>query len=267
MNASYVTFASLHVPGRPFVLVNAWDVMSAIALADAGHPAIGTTSLGLTAAAGMPDGVRAGRDLTLALVSALAGRLAVPLTVDLEDGYDDDPAAVVDFVIELASAGAVGINLEDAGRTAAAHARIITAVKTAVPDVFVNARTDTFWSGTHDLNDALERCRAFRGAGTDGLFVPGLNDPVGLAAVVALGSPVNALWQPGLDLSSSGIARISTGSALYRYALAAAVDVADTARSCVAPAGRSFDYAQTQRLIGRSSGGGGGGGAIQHSTR
>jgi 2-methylisocitrate lyase-like PEP mutase family enzyme len=255
VSADFATFAALHTAGRPFVLVNAWDVMSAVALADAGHPAIATTSLGVTAVAGLPDAARAGREPTLALVRALAGRLPVPLTVDLEDGYDDDPAVVVDLVAELAAVGVVGVNLEDAGRSAAAHARVVAAVKTDVPQMFLNARTDEFWSGDHDLDDALERCRAFRDAGADGLFVPGLTDPAELAAVVAIGPPVNALWQPGVNLASTGVARISTGSALYRYALATALDAAAAACAGAVPSGRSIDYPQTQRLINGSSGG------------
>lgn len=255
MNTNFTAFALLHVPGRPFVLVNAWDVMSAIALADAGHLAIGTTSLGVTAVAGVPDGGHAGREPTLALVRALEGRLLVPLTVDLEGGFDDDPAAVVDLVAEVAAAGAVGVNLEDTGRSMAAQARIVSAVKTSVPEVFLNARTDEFWSGDHDLDATLDRCRAFRDAGADGLFVPGLIDPAGLGAVAAIGPPVNALWQPGLGLAGTGVARISTGSALYRYALATALDVAVAARDGATPSGHSIDYPQTQRLInGPSSG-------------
>ena len=87
-NAS--NFTALHYAQRPFLLPNAWDVASAVLLADAGFPAIGTTSLGVTAAAGLPDGVGAGRDLTLALVHDLVRRLSVPLTVALEGGYSDD---------------------------------------------------------------------------------------------------------------------------------------------------------------------------------
>lgn len=249
MTAATTTFADLHVPGYPFVLVNAWDVVSALALAAAGHPAIGTTSLGVTAGAGLRDGVRAGRDLTLGLVRLLAGRLPAHLTVDLEDGYDDDPAAVADLVAELAQHGVAGVNLEEATRAAPTHAAVVAAVKDRSPEVFVNARTDVFWSGSHDLDEALERLRTYRDAGADGLFVPGLYDPVAVARVVALGPPVNVLWQPAVNLANEGVARISTGSAPFRYALAAALDAAAAGRDGLTPPGRAVPYAWTQQLL------------------
>ncbi len=243
------SFAQLHLPGKPFLLVNAWDVLSALALADAGHPAIGTTSLGVTAAAGLPDGSRTGRDHTTALVRALTGRMLAYLSVDLEDGYGDDPTAIAELVTELADHGVVGVNLEDGNRTAHAHAAVIASVKANTPDMFVNARTDVFWSGTRDLSHALDRLRAYRDAGADGLFIPGLADPVALDQVVALGPPVNALWNPGTDQASTGIARLSTGSALYRYALAAALQTAEAAAADRTPTDGAVTYAETQRLL------------------
>ncbi len=243
------SFAQLHVPGRPFLLVNAWDVLSSLTLARAGHPAIGTTSLGITAAAGLPDGSRAGREHTVALVRALTGRLPAHLSVDLEDGYDDDPRAVADLVAALARLGAVGVNLEDGARSARAHAAVIAAVKGNNPDMFVNARTDIFWSGSHDLTEALNRLRAYRDAGADGLFIPGLADRASLEQVVALGAPVNALWNPGSGQANSGIARLSTGSALYRHALASALRAADAAAAGQVPAEPAVSYLETQELL------------------
>lgn len=245
-------FADLHVPGRPFVLVNAWDVASALLLARAGHPAVGTTSLGITAAAGVPDGARAGRELTLDLVRRLDGRLPVPLTVDLEDGYHDDPSEVAALAGELAGRGVSGINLEDAGREPGEHAAIIAVVKRRVPEIFVNARTEEFWSGGHHLATALDRLRAYRDAGADGLFVPGLTDPAGVEQVVALGPPVNLLWSPDLDrvaLAAAGVARISTGSAPYRYAVAAGIAAAAAARDGVGPDVAAIAYAEVQEVL------------------
>ncbi len=143
-------FAALHVASGPFLLPNAWDVASALLLADAGFPAVGTTSLGVTAAAGLPDGAGAGRDLNIALAAALIPSLSVPLTVDLEGGYSDDPAEVADLAAQLADLGVAGINLEDGRpggqlRPTAEHAAVIRAVTDATPSLFVNARTDTYW--------------------------------------------------------------------------------------------------------------------------
>lgn len=247
----FAFFARLHVPGRPLVLVNAWDVLSALALAAAGHPAIGTTSLGITAAAGLPDGAGAGRRLTVELAGTLAARLDQPVTVDLEDGYNSEPAAIAELVADLGACGVAGVNLEDRGRTAAEHAAVVAAVRSAVPGVFLNARTEVFWSGSRQLSEALERCRAYRDAGAHGLFVPGLGDPGALEQVAALGLPLNALWQPGVDLAGCGVARISTGSLLYRRALAAALEAANSASGFAGATSEAVSYERTQQLLAR----------------
>ena len=246
--STFEVFAALHVPGDPFVLVNAWDVASALILADAGHPAIGTTSLGVTAAAGLLDGVGAGRELTVELVGRLSGRLGVPLSVDLENGYSEDPRVVAELVGRLGALGVAGVNLEDAGRSPEAHAGVVAAVRAANPEVFLNARIDEHWSGGHDLVTALERARAYRDAGAHGLFVPGLTDPAGIGAVADLGLPVNVLWQPGGGLRSTSAARISTGSALYRAAISAGAQAADAARARRPPA-PTIGYDAVQDLL------------------
>ncbi|RSM74907.1 isocitrate lyase/phosphoenolpyruvate mutase family protein [Actinoplanes sp. ATCC 53533] len=275
-------FRALHVPGDPLLLPNAWDVASAAALAAAGFPAIGTTSLGVAAAHGLPDGRGAGRDETLALVRRL-GRLPVLLTVDVEGGFGGGPDAVADLAAYLAAAGAVGINIED-GRAgghlapAAEQAALITAIKNRVPDLFVNARTDTHWLGSSRVagsggvagsrgvvgqggvagsggvvgrgrvagsgrveeagqveevglvEEAVRRALVYVEAGADGVFVPGLaGDDSIRTLTAALGVPVNVLLLPGMALprlAALGVARVSTGSMLFRAALGAAVAVA-----------------------------------------
>lgn len=246
----YEQFVALHVPSHPFVLANAWDVYSALAFVEAGHAAIGTTSLGITAAAGLLDGSRLGCDPTVELVRRLRGRLAVPLTVDLEDGYDDDPSAVSDLVAILTELGAVGVNLEDSGRSIDEQQQILAAVRHANQRVFINARVDEFWSGQHNLRTALERCRAYRDAGAHGLFLPGLSDPSGIDQVAAVGPPLNLLWRPGLDLHNTPAARVSTGSAPYRSAIAAAVTAAHAARTGDNPP-PAVDYSTTQTILKR----------------
>jgi 2-methylisocitrate lyase-like PEP mutase family enzyme len=105
-------FHALHQGDRPLLLPNAWDYASAAALAEAGFAAIGTTSLGVAAANGLPDGKGVTRAETLALARRLR-RLPCPVTVDVEGGFSDDPAEVADLAEEVAAAGAVGVNLED----------------------------------------------------------------------------------------------------------------------------------------------------------
>lgn len=240
MNDRHATFRALHRPGRPLLLPNAWDHASAAGLAARGYPAIGTTSLGIAAASGKPDAAGATRAENLALARRLR-RLPVLLTVDVEGGFSDDPAEVAGYVAELAAVGVVGINLED-GRpdgtleTPERTVAKIAAVKAAVPEVFVNARTDAWWLGVPDpLEQALHRARAYRQAGADGIFTPGApDDAVGrLAAEVR--APLNVLHRPGgpglAELGRLGVARVSTGSLLFRAAVGAALDLADAVRA------------------------------------
>ncbi|WP_174514876.1 isocitrate lyase/phosphoenolpyruvate mutase family protein, partial [Streptacidiphilus anmyonensis] len=101
-----------HRPGELLLLPNAWDHASAASLAAAGFAAVGTTSLGVAAAAGLPDATGATRAETLRLARVI-GRGAFLLSVDIEGGFSDDPGEVAALAVELSEAGAVGVNLED----------------------------------------------------------------------------------------------------------------------------------------------------------
>ncbi|PMR61194.1 isocitrate lyase/phosphoenolpyruvate mutase family protein [Verrucosispora sp. ts21] len=221
------SFAALHRAGDPLVLPNVWDVASARLLVEAGFPALGTTSLGVAATNGLPDGVGATEAESLALIRRLAA-LPVQLTADIETGS-------VAAAVAVAEAGAVGVNVEDALRPAAEHATLIRSVKREVPELFVNARTDTHWQRPGDLAEAISRVRRYADAGADGVFVPGLSEPADIAAVVAaVEVPVNILFLPDRHtvaaLAELGVRRISTGSLLFRAALAAIVETATAVR-------------------------------------
>ncbi|MFD0318034.1 isocitrate lyase/PEP mutase family protein [Streptomyces flavalbus] len=250
-------FARLHRTGAPLLLPNAWDHASARLLAAQGFAAVGTTSLGVAAAAGLPDGAAATRDETLRLALSL-GSAPFALSVDAEDGFSDDPAQVAAFARELWAVGVAGVNLEDRLGPAERHAEKIAAVKAAAPGLFVNARTDTHWlgGGGDGADDTLARLRAYREAGADGAFVPGLTDPAAIAALVrALGDvPLNVLYSPTgptvPDLTALGVRRISLGSLLYRRALGAAVEALTGIREGRAPVGPTPAYADVQELSG-----------------
>lgn len=255
-------FAALHRPGAPLLLPTAWDHASARLLAAQGFPAVGTTSLGVAAGAGLPDGTAATREETLRLALRL-GSGPFLLSVDAEDGFGDDPAEVAAFARELWAVGAVGINLEDGLLPAPRHAEKIAAVKDAAPGLFVNARTDTYWVGASDSGDShapydetLTRLHAYRDAGADGVFVPGLTDPALVAALVRDlgGLPLNVLYSPAgptvADLAALGVCRISLGSLLYRRALGAAAEALAQVRAGRVPAGTTPSYADVQALSG-----------------
>ena len=233
------TFHELHHGDTPLVLPNAWDVGSALAFAAAGYPAVGTTSFGVAASAGRPDGDRASKAGTLALAVQLA-RLPVHITTDIEDGYFDDPDEVAALVAELASLGVAGVNIEDSrsGHLAdpATVAAKIAAAKRAAPAVFINARVDNFWFAESATVDAvLARAHAYADAGADGIFVPGVvaaEDIRGIASGINL--PLNVLAHPTLtvaELGTLGVRRVSSGSLPYRVAVDAAVGAANALRA------------------------------------
>lgn len=235
-------FAALHRPGAPLFLPNAWDCASALVLAKAGYVAIGTTSLGIAAAAGKPDATGVTREETLAVTHLIAS-LPLLLTVDIESGFSDEPDEVAAFAQQVSDAGAVGVNLED-GRpdatltTVALHCAKIAAIKARTPDLFVNARTDAFWlagkQALPPLGEALERASAYCAAGADGIFVPGVGDIATVATLSAqIEAPLNILYLPGQhtfrSLAAANVARVSTGSLLFRAALQAVVQTAHAA--------------------------------------
>ncbi|WP_280469885.1 isocitrate lyase/PEP mutase family protein [Nocardia brasiliensis] len=226
---------------RPSRLVRptAWHCGSAALLAADGFPAFGTTSLGVAVAAGLPDGTGVTAAATIALARLLA-RLPVPVSVDIEGGFSESPTAVGEYVAQLAEIGIAGINVED-GRTenslaAPEHqAAVIAAIKAHAPELFVNARVDTHWLRL-DADSTLDRAARYAAAGADGIFVPGLTDPAAIERLVAaVPLPVNILYSPTgpslATLAALGVRRISTGSLLYRTALAVAVDAARAVRA------------------------------------
>jgi 2-methylisocitrate lyase-like PEP mutase family enzyme len=230
-----VTFHDLHHGERPLVLPNAWDVPSALAFLHAGFAAIGTTSFGVASSIGRPDGRRSTRGANLALARELS-RLPCHITMDIEDGYADEPETVAEYVAEL---GVAGINLEDstAEKLVAPHAFAakVAAVKARCPGLFVNARVDTYWLGQDaTVAASLERAAAYVEAGADGVFVPGAAEPAVLRELVAgIPVPLNVLVVPGFsldELAALGVRRVSTGSLPYRAAIHAAVEVADGVR-------------------------------------
>jgi 2-methylisocitrate lyase-like PEP mutase family enzyme len=238
MGTKMVTFRELHYDDAPLLLPNAWDVGSALAFATAGFPAIGTTSFGIAASAGLPDGGRSSKAATTALVAQLC-RLPVHITADIEDGYSDDPTEVAELVAELATLGVAGINMEDSRDghlvDSATLAAKVAAVKRRSPEMFVNARVDNLWFVEQATVDAvLLRARAYADAGADGIFVPGAAAPEDIQSITAgIGLPVNVLVHPSLtlaELGELGVRRVSSGSLPYRAAVDAAVNAVNALR-------------------------------------
>jgi 2-methylisocitrate lyase-like PEP mutase family enzyme len=260
-------FRSLHVPGEPLVLVNAWDAASARIVAAAGARAVATTSAGVAWSLGAPDGDALGREAAVDLVRRVAAAVPVPVTVDIESGYGDTADEVAATVRAVVAAGAVGVNVEDARhdgggplREVADQCARLAAVRAAAEQagvpLYVNARIDTFLRGVGGVAETVARARAYLAAGADGVFVPGTVDPETVAALVAaIPAPLNVLGGPGApavpELARLGVARISLGSSVAEAAYAVARRAAEEtfgAGTYDALAG-AFDYGALNELM------------------
>jgi 2-methylisocitrate lyase-like PEP mutase family enzyme len=218
----------LHRPGQPLLLANAWDVASARAIADAGLPAVATTSAGIAATLGYRDGEDTPVLEMLALVARIAAAVEVPVTADLESGYGLDPETLAARVLET---GVVGLNYEDSDhaagglRDAGAQAERISALRAAAGDALViNARVDTHLPRSErPLEEGLRRAQRYLAAGADCVY-PILAPEDALARYVAeSGGPVNAMLSasgPSIQrLAELGVARISVGGQLQRASI------------------------------------------------
>ena len=224
-------FKALHDRQGIFVIPNPWDAGSAKMLASLGYQALATTSAGYAFSQGKADGALS-LDETLANVRAIVAATDLPVAVDLENGFADDPLESAQSLLRAAEAGAVGGSIEDAtGRADApiycfehAVARIeaaVAAVRTLPFPFVLTARAENYLHGNPDLDDTIRRLQAFAEAGADVLYAPGLRSAEEVRAVVqaVAPKPVNVLMSGGLKLTVQqleelGVRRISTGSAL-----------------------------------------------------
>lgn len=239
-------FRAMHDRSRILVLPNAWDAASACVFEEAGFKAIATTSSGVANALGYPDGQVIPRGEMLFMIGVVTRSVRVPVTADIESGYADDLAVLKETIRLVIDAGAIGINLEDSmiNRGAPileldnAIARVRAAREAAqaagVPLV-INARTDVYLHGIGDresrFDDAVRRVNAYRAAGADSLFIPGVRDAAVIGKLVAaLEGPMNILAGPGSpsvsELEKLGVARVSVGGGPARAAITATRKVA-----------------------------------------
>ena len=226
-------FRAMHCGPQVLLLPNAWDVASARVIQQAGFGAIATTSAGVAFSLGYPDGQRISRREMLEAVRRIATSVQVPVTADVEAGYGNRPEDAARTAQEVLAAGAVGMNLEDATGDPqsplldlALQVERVNAVR-ELP-IVLNARTDVYLleigAPEKRYDEALRRLAAFRDAGADCVFVPGVRDPATIARLVKdLQCPVNILGGPGTpsvpELQKLGVARVSLGSGPMRAAL------------------------------------------------
>ncbi len=251
-------FHRLHSSGC-FVMPNPWDVGSARLLATSGFEALATTSAGFAWSLGKLD-QEVSRDELIAHITSLAEATSLPLNVDSERCYPDDPGGVVETVALLADAGAAGFSIEDydpaADRiddveVAAARVALAAEVAHSLPQpMILTGRAENHIRGVDDLDDTIARLIAYRDAGADAVYAPGLSDLGQIAAVVeAVGVPVNVLALPSgptvAELASVGVRRVSTGGSLagaaYGALMAGAREVLADGTSHYAKSGVSRD--------------------------
>lgn len=262
----------LHRGPGILVLPNAWDVASARVIEEAGFVAIATTSAGVANALGYPDGERIPRDVMLAVVARIAAAVQAPVTADMEAGYGASIEAVVETARAVIAAGAVGMNLEDTTSTGAGplegisrQAEKIRAIRAMCDDAAVpfvlNARTDVYLAevGAPEgrFDEAVRRLNAYRQAGADCLFVPGVRDAATIERLVqAIDGPVNILAVAGTpplaELARLGVARVSLGSGPMRATMALLRRIATELRERGTYSGfteNSMAYAEANRLF------------------
>ncbi len=244
-------FRQFHRGPRALVLANVWDVASARIIQSAGFPALATTSAGIAFSLGYPDGQKIPREEMIARIGRIARNVSLPVSADIEAGYGPTPDDAAQTTRELIEAGAIGMNLEDrsgdpdrplieisvavekikAARVAAAQLRV---------PIVVNARTDVYLlaGGDSELryDEAVRRLAAYRDAGADCVFVPGLKDGETIGRLVKdLQCPVNILAMPGSpsipELEQLGVARVSLGSGPMRATLGLLVHIAEEIKS------------------------------------
>lgn len=226
---------ALHVPGRPVVLPNAWDVASARMVEEAGFPAVATSSAAFAAVLGWPDGEGVPVADVLAAAGRIARAVAVPVTVDFERGYGLRPAELVE---RFAATGAAGLNLEDSDPATATMADtaeqadflagVREAAEVAGVGLVINARTDSFvrqaGSPADQLAATVDRGIRYLAAGADCVYPIGASAPDVIRALAEkIPGPVNVGRGPQsaltlADLAALGVARVTFGPSLQRAA-------------------------------------------------
>lgn len=222
------TFRQLHhADSGVLILPNAWDVVSARLVESLGAKAVATTSAGVAWSLGYADGNHLPLPRLGELVDRIVKSVNVPVTIDVEGGYSDDPRMVVEGLKPVFDTGIAGINIEDGSDSPELLARKVEAIKEfaakASIDIFINVRTDVVLRNlapdAEKVDETLKRAVLYSRAGADGLFVPGLKGADRISAVCkGTALPVNVMSVPGLppakELAALGVRRLSAGSAL-----------------------------------------------------
>jgi len=271
--AQAIAFRTMHHGPKILLLPNVWDVASARILEEAGFGAMATTSAGIAFTLGYPDGQKISREEMLARVGRIACAVKVPVTADVEAGYGDRPEDAAETARGVIEAGAVGMNLEDGADRPGQLVELSlqlekiraireTALKSRVLLV-LNARTDVYLEQVgapeNRYGETIRRLLAYRDAGADCVFAPGVRDVETIPRLVRdVQCPLNILAGPGFpsvpELEKLGVARVSLGSAPMRATLGLVRRMAEELKmtGTYAALEGAPSHADVNRMLGRA---------------
>ena len=230
-----IEFTRLHQQDTPLIICNVWDVASAKSAENLGFSAIGTSSAAIASMLGYAAGEEVTFSELLFIVKRIAVSSELPLSVDLEGGFSDDPQVTAGYIKALVEVGVVGINIEDSKVNkinaerelinenifASFLSAITSQLKEENVHVFINVRTDTFLLSVEDtISATIKRANLYQAAGVDGLFVPCIVQGEATETIVkSTALPMNVMCMPDLAnfeiLKALGVKRISMGNFLF----------------------------------------------------
>jgi 2-methylisocitrate lyase-like PEP mutase family enzyme len=244
-------FLRFHHDKEMLVLLNSWDAGSSKLIEASGFKVVATTSMGIAAALGYPDGQVIQLSEMLQVIARIVNAVRVPVTVDIEAGYGNDVAEIIESLKKIIATGIVGINIEDSIEMSPdlidekEFCERISAIR-ALSDslgfhLVINARTDAFYvssgSPQEKLAESIKRGNKYREAGADCIFVQPVWEKETIRTLVKeIDAPINILSNPGIgaglppsvhELQDLGVARLSLGSSLMKAALALMKKAAD----------------------------------------
>ncbi|MFI5159959.1 MAG: isocitrate lyase/phosphoenolpyruvate mutase family protein [Sphingobacteriales bacterium] len=224
---NYETFYQLHQQEKPLIIANAWNVKSAQMIEQNGYAAIATSSGAISNSLGYEDGEKIPFSELLYIVQRIKASTNIPLSVDLERGYTDNPNELIENIQKLVDIGVAGINLEDV-QGEEIYLKKLSGIKNHLErsnqKLFINARTDGFLLKVDSpLETTIKRAKLYQDAGADGLFVSGVSDSTTIKEIaLSTTLPINVVGTPKLSsikaLSECGVRRISMAVFLYKAA-------------------------------------------------
>ncbi len=236
--APTVAFKTLHQQDEPLLIANVWNAHSARLAEKAGFRAVATSSHAIANALGHEDGEEMSVQELLFIVKRIKSAIRIPVSVDFEAGYSNDPIEVAEYVKLLADLGVAGINLEDGivqdGKRLLDDAEHLTdkirIIKSSI-DIFVNARIDTYTTEhPNALEESIRRAQLYQAAGADGVFVPLMKTESDIRTFTdKIKIPLNLFATPDLpsyeNLAELGVKRISHGAKQYEQLMKQSEDI------------------------------------------